>query len=576
MLIILCVVLLSGCTDEGMSYYLPNEDNADANVTLTLNVSISDSRDDNGTRAEKFDTVPAKNNYELINTLRVIIVREDNTVECNREITLSPDVAVKTFGDLKFQVSTTEGKIDGLLRTEKKRIYLIANEASIQPNPNNGMDVVRYLSGLKAGHYEKVENTTSEVGKTNDDIVTDKPDSLVYVKGDPFSPQTAASLIIYNEWPNGSNGSKPDIAVPYINNEGQRKKYIPMTEFFDIEVTENLKTGLNNKEQVEDLFITRNLVKFQFSITAAPGTTPFKVTEITFDGLMQEEYLFLNGEYTPRKEEGDINSKRQITKFETPGYQGKNKCPYIFKPGNFGFNSASENPEYQDTYLPLLYFCETQTNVFKEGKPDFRVGIDVEYPFTEEVVDKDGKPVLGEDGKPMTQPVTNHFEAQTLGNLPYFIPRNTIVDVKMNLKDGELSAVATVYPYTGVWLNPEFGFSAPETDRLTVAPTMDLVLNGDDGLLYPTFTSTEGNTIQNLYWVSSDPSVVLLGNEVTDESDQTYVKPSGSIELPYLQMVQDKLEPVPVRIIPQKADTTYVTAYTQSGLVARCQVIVKE
>ena len=585
-LVILCLVLLAGCTDDGMPGYLPIEDNAKPNVTLTLNVSIADSRDDKGTRTNNFDTIPAENNYELINTLRVIIVREDNTVECNQKMILAPGVAVRTFSELQFKVSTTEGKTEGLLRTEKKRIYLVANEASIQPNPNeidvvgylSGLDVVGYLSGLKEGHYKKVETATPEEGQTED---SGEPDKLVYVKGDLFTPENAASLIFYNNWPNGTNGSSPDVAVPYVDNEGASKKYIPMTEFFDIEVTENLKTGLNNKKQVENLFITRNLVKFRFSIDAAPGTTPFKVTAIKFNSLMQEEYLFLHGKYSPLKEEGGINTKRQITEFEIPGYAGNYICPYIFRPGNFGFNGASENLGYQAAYMPSLYFCETKGLTLTPGednKPDFSVGIEVEYPFTEEVVDKDGKPVLGEDGNPMTQPVTNQFEAKTLGNLPFFIPRNTIVDVKMTLSNGELSAVATVYPYTAVSLNPEFGFSPPVTDKLTMEPELELNMSEPtrNALLPATFTSTEGHTIQNLYWVSSNPSIVLLGNQVIDESDQTYIAPSGSIELPYLQMVQDKEEPVPVRIVPKGVGTAYVTAYTQSGLVARCRVTVKE
>ena len=393
--------------------------------------------------------------------------------------------------------------------------------------------------------------------------------------------------------------------MPYVDNEGTSKKYIPMTEFFDIEVTENLKTGLNNKKQVENLFITRNLVKFRFSIDAAPGTTPFKVTAIKFNSLMQEEYLFLHGKYSPLKEEGDINTKRQITEFEIPGYAGKNICPYIFRPGNFGFNGASENLGYQAAYMPSLYFCETKRLTLTPGednKPDFSVGIEVEYPFTEEVVDKDGKPVLGEDGNPMTQPVTNQFEAKTLGNLPFFIPRNTIVDVKMTLSNGELSAVATVYPYTAVSLNPEFGFSRPSTDRLSVAPTMDLPMN-KKGLLYAYYTPTpayipptEENQHPNqfkLIWVVSpdseitDPEISYkeiialepISNDNYDPTDLLYVQPSESIELQYLYddgRTSENGGSVPVRIVPKATGTAYVYVYSQTGLVARCKVTVTE
>ena len=508
-LILLCFVLLAGCSDDWAPYHSPNEDDTKPNVTLTLNIGIADSGDGNGTRTNNFDTVPANNNYELINTLRVIIVREDNTVECNQKINLAPGVAVRNFSELEFQVSTTEGKTEGLLRTEKKRIYLIANEASIQPNPN-GIDVVKYLSGLKEGHYENVKDPAPEAGQTEG---SEESDKVVYKKGDTFTPENAASLIIYNNWPNGSNGASPDVAVPYVDNEGASKKYIPMTEFFDIEVTENLKTGLNNKKQVEDLFITRNLVKFRFSIDAAPGTTPFKVTAITFNRLMQEEYLFLHGKYSPLKEEGDINTKRQITEFDIPGYEGKNICPYIFRPMNFGFKGTSEDFGYEPAYMPSLYFCETKTLILtteEDSKPDFSVGIDVEYPFTEEVVDK--------DGNASTQPVTNHFEAKTLGNLPFFLPRNTIVDVKMTLGNGELSAVATVYPYTAVNLNPEFGFNIPVNKVIIserskegdLKPIEAIELREGESIdLIGTVEPANANN-QDLVWTSGDPKVVSV------------------------------------------------------------------
>lgn len=574
------LMLIAGCEDKSEPSPLLDGDNGDANVTLTLNVSIANSSA--GTRAAEnnFTFDPTEDPYELINTLRVIIVRADNTVECNRLIsapnketpnkeTPNKEIGVNMMGELEFKVSTTEGTVNGYERTEKKRIYLIANESSIAPNPG-GRDLVTYLSDLKAGYYKAVD--TSGSAEDLKDLTEEEKWAIkwkrkIYVKGDSFAPPTAEGLIIYNEWPNGSDGSSPDYAVPYIDNAGAEKKFVPMTEFFDIEVTENLNSGLNVKKQVENLFITRNLVKFQFSINASPITAPFRVTGIKFSSLMQEEYLFPNKTiYDPRKDDPAEDNNRQIIEFSTPGFDGKNLCPYVFRPENLEFTGEKVS------YSPMLYFCESKVlKQTSDNKPFFEIEMDVEYlSIMENVEDKDGNIV--------TRPVTNHFVAKTpLNNLPYFIPRNTIVDVNMTLTDGELSAVATVLPYTAVSLNPEFGFSRPETDKLTVAPTMELKLDNVADL-YPNFTSSEGNTISNVYWVSSNPDVVLLGNHVDDDHSQIYKEPADAVDLPYYHYYnsEDDYEIEPVRIFPQGVGTAYVTAYTQSGLVARCLVTVKE
>lgn len=559
------LMLIAGCEDKSEPSPLLDGDNGDANVTLTLNVSIANSSA--GTRAAEnnFTFDPTEDPYELINTLRVIIVRADNTVECNRLISApKKEIGVNMMGELEFKVSTTEGTVNGYERTEKKRIYLIANESSIAPNPD-GRDIVTYLSGLKAGYYKAVD--TSGSAEDLKDLTEEEKWAIkwkrkIYVKGDSFTPTNAEDLIIYNEWPNGSDGSSPDYAVPYIDNAGAEKKFVPMTEFFDIEVTENLKSGLNVKKQVENLFITRNLVKFQFSINASRITAPFRVTGIKFSSLMQEEYLFPNKTiYDPRKDDPAKDNNRQIIEFSTPGFDGKNLCPYVFRPENLEFTGEKVS------YSPMLYFCESKVlKQTSDNKPFFEIEMDVEYlSIMENVEDKDGNIV--------TRPVTNHFVAKTpLNNLPYFIPRNTIVDVNMTLTDGELSAVATVLPYTAVSLNPDFGFSRPETDHMTV-DIDEMTLNiGSFGLLHVNYTTEDDNSdLSNLkiVWVSSNPEIILLQPEDQyndpDPESQDYIKPYSSIELPYNQSV---------KVIPQHVGETHLTAYSQTGLVVRCKVIV--
>ncbi len=580
--------LIAGCADEA-SYLDPSKkENGYGDVTLSLKVSIANTKGYGGTRAEPF--VPADNPYELINTLRVIIMREDNTVEFNRMIHMPAGVGLDKVGQLKFDVSTDQGEpvagADGhLTRTENKRIYLVANEASI---PNE--EVRNLLVNLKEGYYKQEETVTPP----ESDDESGQPGRVekfsVYIAGDPFLPSAAENIMIYNVWTKPDETVKDNYAVPMVDNSGTSKEFVPMSEFYDISVTSDITNPGNDRTVEQELFITRNLVKFQFEIDAAPGTESFKVTDITFSSLMQKEYLFPKGTvYYPDKynENGSVNIEdKEIIKYSTPSLINDDNQirSYIFKPLNFRFNSqspAGTPTEDLSKYNPELYFCESKTQETIGGDgPDkditlFKVAIGVEFDMDEPVLNDEGKPVLDGEGNQLYQSPRREFEAKTL-SLPQMLPRNTIVKVKMTLSDGELDCVVTVFPYTAVNLNPEFGFSAPESDKLTVEPTMELTLGGKDGLLYPTFTSTDGNTIQNIYWVSSNPSIVLLGNEVTDVTDQRYVEPSSSVELPYEQLVQDKSEAVPVRIIPKGVGSTYVTAYTQSGLVARCRVTVKE
>ncbi len=557
-------------------------------VDLSLNIKIgniigSPQTREEGSTEDKFSFEQSDIKYELINTLRVIIVRPDNTIEYNRTISLGLDEAVdvlKDMEDLKFRVSTDMGQVDNEAKTctERKRIYLLANEAALNTFRSNvageGQSITKMLDDLRPAYYPPAQvDGKKEVG----------------YRGDKLDPYAVERWIIYNEWPGGVDSSG-EMALPIIDNTGETKTYIPMTEYFDVDVVSTWaqddavsgEDGNNNNqsiltiaEQNADLFVTRNFVKFQFS--AYSDTEEFDITAITFEKVMQKEYLFpFNTVYSPAK---SVNNTidRQIISFQTPGFADNFVRPYIFEHedkspllsfspkvinGETGGETESESPTKIEraVYSPALYFCETNNIVSTADElQKFTVGVTVKYKNGDEAT----------------------YEGVQLENLPYSLPRNTIVKVDMRLKDRKLAAVATVYPYTPVSLNPEFGFAPPVTDQLTVQPAIELELNGPDVLLYPTFTSTEGNTIQNLYWVSSNPAIILLGNEVTDPTDQRYVAPSASVELPYLQEVQDQQEPVPVRVIPQDTPgteypaTAYVVVYSQSGLVARCRVTVK-
>lgn len=581
-------------------------------VNLSLNVSIGNITGTGQTRdGEATGTIFEPNEKvletEKINTLRIIIVRPDYTVEFNRFIDLKDRTAITlntTNVDpeyLKFLVSTDQGYVDNnaMTCTEKKRIYLIANEASLDNFESNVAEVgkiTKMLWGLTPAYYPSAKE--EEEGKKG-------------YRGDKLDPYAVERWIIYNDW-RGGVGEGSETAVPIINNTGETKSYIPMTEYFDVDVVSTWKPA--NKvegeddtsdqylrpiaEQTADLFVTRNFVKFQFS--AYSDTEAFEISAIRFQSVMQQEYLFpFNTVYEPKKygSENEVNNtvERQIVSFQTPGFADNLLRPYIFNhtdgspvlsytpkapegetggetEGETGEETGGETGgETEDeteeeikpvVYSPDLYFCETNSIVSTETNlQQFKVGITIKYKNGDEVT----------------------YDAVELKNLPYSLPRNTIVKVNMRIKDRKLEAVATVFPYTAVNLNPEFGFTPSPTSSLTVAPTMELDMNDPahrEGLLEATYTSTPALTDEQsknfkLIWVSSDPSIILLGPKENDPdpTSQLYIKPAESIELPLKD--GNPVEAVPVRIIPQKTGTTYVTVYSQTGLVARCKVTVK-
>ncbi|MDE6553105.1 MAG: hypothetical protein K2K98_09145 [Muribaculaceae bacterium] len=470
-LMVLCIGFLAvGCADEPAPLFW-NEDGG-GDVTLSLKVSIGNSSSLGGTRTEPFQ--PTEDPYELIHTLRIIITREDNTVEFNRMVNMPKGVGLREIGQLEFKVSTSLGEIvrddnDILTRSENKHIYLVANEASL-PNEH----VRKMLKDLKEGYYKKIENTVKpDEGSLNAEYTEI---NNVYVPGEIFLPSAASDIVIYNEWTEPDETIKDTFAVPMVDNDNEAdKKFVPMTEFFDISVTSNLTDPNAKNVQEKELFITRNLVKFEFEMDATEETGSFKVTEITISSLMQKEYLFPhNTTYKPGKynSDGVVNTEdKEIIDYSTPGFEGNSIRPYMFKPENLGYNSkkiGAAPTAYSPSYNPGLYFCESKTLVAQDGEEGentklslFSVSIGVEfdkYDTTKPILDNEGNPVLDEEGQPTYEKLRMEFDAKNL-DLPDMLPRNTIVRVKMTLKNAEdLSAEVVLVPYLGVSLNPWFGF----------------------------------------------------------------------------------------------------------------------
>ena len=96
-------------------------------------------------------------------------------------------------------------------------------------------------------------------------------------------------------------------------------------------------------------------------------------------------------------------------------------------------------------YAPQLYFCETNNyDVDEENKPIYKVGVDLRF--------------HNADGT--TLPVS--YESVQLTDLPYSLPRNTIVKVHFVINDRtDLKAKVTLEPYISRKLDPVFGDPKP-------------------------------------------------------------------------------------------------------------------
>lgn len=393
------ISVATGCSDTDEPVPVPDGDGPI--VTLRLSVGINSPQQLQDSRAAgeypagyPYDFEPAATIYEGISTLRVIVVRPDNTVEGNARENFADYIPQEgnLYGPLQFRVKSDE----------VKRVYLIANEASIVP----AIDWTQYA-----------------VGST-------------------LTPAAAERLLQYNEWPTAPADT---LAIPYIDNTGADKKYVPMSEFFDTFVeappaslTEDIHT------QSATYFITRNVVKFGFTISAQDKngnpTTPvnsFRVKSLAFRNLMQKSYVFpYETSYLPTKASNTTDFRRVVTAFTTPGLNGNLVRPYYFpiEALRFGVNATGSSYAATQTYAPELYFSETFNNTAGN-----RFDIDVELE------------IEGDKGP------TVKFYRVKLPNLPDF-PRNTFVKVNLIMQEELLTAVVDVVPYISVSLNPIFGF----------------------------------------------------------------------------------------------------------------------
>ena len=126
---------------------------------------------------------------------------------------------------------------------------------------------------------------------------------------------------------------------------------------------------------------------------------------------------------------------RFITSYEVPS--GVTHAPYTFTP-----TKEIAVTEKGATFYPSLYFCESLFNFAGEnGKP---------YTVSVTVVTRNGQ----------TSEIEAELDAMPLDNLP-ILPRNTHVKVNINIREN--TGTVELKPYTGVYLDPDFGIDRKQT-----------------------------------------------------------------------------------------------------------------
>lgn len=298
---ILLLLSLLGCQEYAFQEIVDKP----STVNLLISIATLDQRSDQSSRAD--EAVPnettyfedAINQYELMSSIRIIIVNPSNQVEKNVYIDLNSPHAVDHVNDISIPV--TGG--------QTKQIILIANEASID------YDFAALVDG---SNYSENE--------INDILLT------------------ASSA-----------------GQPIIDNSGSSKKYLPMTETYSVYVDE--PDDLENDDvytQEEEFFITRTTVKFSFEFISPASSTEYSqgtvyLTDVTFKRISSTQYLMpRNLTYSPDKNI-EYNGGRLITSYDTPDIAEFADIDFILPDGGLLIT-----PGMDKKWAPELYYPETK------------------------------------------------------------------------------------------------------------------------------------------------------------------------------------------------------------------------
>lgn len=438
------------CGDEGSWSNLDpgtgQQPDAEKPAEVTLRLKVSVLGDTPQTRA--YPGVPdgsfedPATDFEKLHTLRVIIVDSLGKVEHNRMVNLDKDGNVIN-DNLEFRISVPWIKEENGVEhfgLAHKKIWLFGNEKAANDAVFDAMAGVKLTETGAALTPEQINEYRDKGGMALD---------LLGV-GTTF----CGAFDNVNGW--GSVEAEPQTALqsavltradgrPFIDNSGTEKQYIPMNEFFDVSITSDdlqKSEGGTIFRVTKDLFLTRSLVKFTFSaqfIDNYPDYGKMRITDIKVNSLAESGYLVPdNTTYDPGKYDDSAYDKegRYITGFNVPENAGNTQ--YMFSPVNFQVLRTNPAVGADNLYDTFMYFPET------------KISDNEKFTVTLTTMSKTGDDAELEEVETTYGPVD-------LPHLPQ-LPRNTHVYVNFTFNNpGVIKCQVDVVPYTGVWLNPNFG-----------------------------------------------------------------------------------------------------------------------
>ncbi len=454
----LCAV---SCGDDGSWSNLDpgtgQHPDAEKPTEVTLRLKVSVLGDTPQTRA--YPGVPdgsfedPATEYERLHTLRVIIVDSLGKVEHNRMVNL--DRGGNVINDnLEFRISVPWIKEENgkeHFGVANKKIWLFGNEKTANPAVCDAMVGVKLTQDGAALTQDQMDAYKNNGNMALDLLSVGTSFCSTEITEDKVWAENALKSVVLTRLD----------GQPFIDNSGAEKQYIPMNEFFtlNIQPTEfQQSTGGTIFRVTKDLFVTRSLVKFTFSAQFAEtnlNNERMRISEITVTDIAKNGYYIPNatyydpGKYTKSNNE---NGGRWITQFAVP--QNVVKSSYTFIPPageNDSFLVMKEEPAKgkRNVYTAYKYFPETKLSGTERYYVSLKARLYNEETGNEEVNELSYGPV------PLRGLASNPVDLLN-------IPRNTHVYVNFLFNDFGVNAVVDLVPYTGVWLEPEFGIPTTE------------------------------------------------------------------------------------------------------------------
>lgn len=397
-------LLATGCIyDREDICPVPDENRESAFVNLCISVAATNSFAPGSTQSRAEGEEEDNNKYffengiapyEEINSLRVIMVNsKDNKVEYNEFI--------------KGADGTSTNKVDQItLRTTpggKRRLWLVANEASLAGRLSTDIDFTKIIRG------QELEDMASIMLSSESE-------------GEPLF----------------SNGST----------------YIPMTEFFDVNISEIPKDWPEDKgpfTQKASMFVTRGAVKFSFIFQEkAPFSigTHYRISNITIHSTATSEYLFPNNTiYSPLKSLS--TDDREIKTFDSPTTDDNKLGDAVFK--------ITEQDYKESKNYSTISEEDEKYGILKEGERIFKFAPPLYFPETKLTMGCTMDVTV--EWLDNEEPTTETYKNFPLSNLPGGLPRNTHVLVIISAGEYNLEVTVKLVPYIGVYLNYPFGFN---------------------------------------------------------------------------------------------------------------------